>query len=308
MKIKEIAKEKKETYKLSDEERIQELSTKIEALRAQSIEDSRIDLLKENIRSAENKINNLNTSKANSQKLLNVSITKRNQYPEDDPEYVKYQRQVTSHQTAISRDNKEIIGLQSQINAWHQDMLKIMDENGLGKNKEINVLAAERDSIRSRINNDNYDELIDREYGGFQAKMLAFSELKDEKPITRISALFITLLFIIIEVSPTFFKMMMAAGPYDCLLDVERHSKKVASMQMISDMNDRINTELQITTGKNKNRLEIELANNKLLLEQIASVQSEILSKAIAQWREEELMKVEENPTQYIKGGVAESK
>ena len=187
-------------------------------------------------------------------------------------------------------------------------MLKIMDENGLGKNKEINVLAAERDSIRSRINNDNYDELIDREYGGFQAKMLAFSELKDEKPITRISALFITLLFIIIEVSPTFFKMMMAAGPYDCLLDVERHSKKVASMQMISDMNDRINTELQITTGKNKNRLEIELANNKLLLEQIASVQSEILSKAIAQWREEELMKVEENPTQYIKGGVAESK
>ena len=161
-----------------------------------------------------------------------------------------------------------------------------MNEIGESKGKDIEVYAAERDSIKTRIYKDDYDKLIE-----------------SEKASTRTAALFISLLFIIIEVCPTFFKMMVASGPYDCILDAERHSKKVESMKLISEMNDRINTEIMISTGKNKNRLGVELANNKALLEQVASVQSEILSTAVEKWRAEELEKAAQNPSNYIKSG-----
>ena len=77
--------------------------------------------------------------------------------------------------------------------------------------------------------------------------MKAFSELKVESSSTYISSLFIMLLFIIIETAPTFFKMMIASGPYDDLLRAEMHRVKVLSEKRISDINDEVNTAVQIT-------------------------------------------------------------
>ena len=71
------------------------------------------------------------------------------------------------------------------------------------------------------------------------------------------------LLFVIIETAPTFFKMMIASGPYDDLLRSEMHKARVMSDKRISDLNDEINTEILISTEKNKNRLEAEIAANK---------------------------------------------
>ena len=90
------------------------------------------------------------------------------------------------------------------------------------------------------------------EYKGFQAKMKAFSELKDESSSTFLSSLFIMLLFVIIETAPTFFKMMIASGPYDNLLRAVMHQARVMSDKRISDINDYINTEIQISTVKKR--------------------------------------------------------
>lgn len=108
------------------------------------------------------------------------------------------------------------------------------------------------------------------------------------------------LLFIIIETAPTFFKMMIESGPYDDLLRSEMYRVRVLSDQQISDLNDNVNTEVKISTEKNRSRLEAEIAANKELLNQIAAVQAELLTTAIAKWREEELAKIEKNPSQYI--------
>ena len=111
------------------------------------------------------------------------------------------------------------------------------------------------------------------------------------------------LLFIIIETAPTFFKMMIASGPYDDLLRSEMHRVRVLSDKRISDLNDDINTEVRISVEKNKDRLEAELAANKELMERIAKVQAELLQTAIAEWREAEMAKIKENPSAYIKKG-----
>lgn len=118
---------------------------------------------------------------------------------------------------------------------------------------------------------------------------------------TDLSAWCIILLFIIIETVPTFFKMMIASGPYDDLLRAEMHRVRVLSDKRVSDINDEINTEVQISTQKNKERLEAEVLANKKVMEQIANAQAELLQTAIDKWREQELAKIAENPSAYIK-------
>ena len=96
-------------------------------------------------------------------------------------------------------------------------------------------------------------------------------------------------------------RMMVADGSYEKLLEAEKHKFRVMSDKRISDLNDNINTEVQISTSKNRNRLEEEIKTNKIIMEKIARIQAELLNTAIEKWREEELAKINENPSAYIK-------
>lgn len=156
------------------------------------------------------------------------------------------------------------------------------------------------------IQNKQFDEDIAKglENKGFCVRYEAFSNIKKEVPAMRIVSIFIMLLFIIIEVTPTFFKMMIASGPYDELLNEEMHRKKVRAIQSVSNMNDEVNTQLQISTEKNRNKLEAEVAANKQLLEKIANVQAELLETAIEEWRKAELEKIHADPSKYIQSNT----
>lgn len=156
-------------------------------------------------------------------------------------------------------------------------------------------------SVKDIKEKGSFRDKLDVEYKGFQAKMTAFSELKEESSATYITSLFIMLLFIIIETAPTFFKMMIASGPYDDLLRAEMHRVKVLSEKRISDVNDEVNTAVKISVEKNKGRLEAELAANKLVMEKLANAQASLLEIAIEDWRAKELEKIKDNPSDYIK-------
>lgn len=173
----------------------------------------------------------------------------------------------------------------------------------------IKSVQSDIDKLKDKISraDEEYKAVLDKNFNGFQAQMLAFSEMKDAKAeedlvsSTQIASWLIMLLFIIIETAPTFFKMMMEDGPYDDLIRAENHRLKVISDKMISDINDEVNTMVQISTMKNQKRLEAEALANEDILKRIASVQAELLQKSIEAWREEELRKIAENPTAYIK-------
>lgn len=167
--------------------------------------------------------------------------------------------------------------------------------------EEASAIEHDIEEIGSKIKNDGYKDLIEKEYGGFQAKMSAFSKMKKEDPSTKTSALFIMLLFVIIETAPTFFKMMMEDGPYDKLKHFETYRIEALAKQLESDLNDDINTSISLSTAQNQNRLASEQAANKELMDKMAGAQSELLKVAIDSWKEEELKKIKENPTIYIK-------
>ena len=112
--------------------------------------------------------------------------------------------------------------------------------------------------------------------------------------------LFISLLFVSIEVIPTLFKMMVASGPYDDLLRAEKIKIRALSDKRIKEVEDYVTNELAISTEKNKARLEAELKANEEILKKLASSQSELIEVAIEEWRKQELEKVKSNPSVYI--------
>ena len=158
---------------------------------------------------------------------------------------------------------------------------------------------AELQKLRDSQNAEDVVKL-DEELTGFQGRMRAFNRMKASEPSTRIAALFIALLFIIIETAPTFFKMMIASGPYDDVLRAEMHNVRVLSDKRISDVNDEVNTMIQISSSKNKERLQAEVTANRELMDRIAKAQAEILETAIEKWRAEEMEKVNQDPSKYI--------
>ncbi|MBR5237562.1 MAG: DUF4407 domain-containing protein [Paludibacteraceae bacterium] len=166
---------------------------------------------------------------------------------------------------------------------------------------QIDQLNEDIEILRKKIN--SFENDIERgvEEDGFCVRYEAFSNIKKEVPAVRIVSLFIMILFIIIEVAPTLFKMMIASGPYDELLKEEMERKKAQSITNVSLINDNANTQIQISVAKNKEKLEAEVLANKIVLTKIAEAQAELIETAIEEWRKEELEKIKANPSQYIK-------
>ncbi len=185
---------------------------------------------------------------------------------------------------------RNLSAIQNEKNAWeaaHAEELKeIKEQIAINNNK------ANRDIEKGNEEN------------GFCVRYEAFSHIKAESTELSIVSFVIMMLFIIIETAPTFFKMMIASGPYDDMLRAEMYRVRVLADKQISDINDEINTEVQISTERNQQKLETELNANKELMNKVALAQSEILCKALEKWKKQELEKVEANPSAYIQSNV----
>lgn len=98
--------------------------------------------------------------------------------------------------------------------------------------------------------------------------------------------------------------MMVAFGPYDDMLSAERHRIKIESQKAMSDLNDSVNTQIQISSSNNQNKLAAEAAANKELLEKVSTAQVELMETAIQEWKEQELKKIKEDASRYIKASI----
>lgn len=148
--------------------------------------------------------------------------------------------------------------------------------------------------------------MLAKNFHGLQAQMKAFAALKQEKGegeligSTQTAAWLIMLLFIVIETVPTFFRMMMEDGPYDDMLRAEQNRVKKLAELNISEIDDEVKTDLQISTIKNSERLRAEFDANKEVIAAVAAAQSELVQQAIDLWKAEELNKINQDPGAYI--------
>lgn len=216
----------------------------------------------------------------------------------------------------IKRKNDKIEIYESQLEQLSQNNTSIIQERFNQNQEEYARLIKQYDELsrkiadlESKITNArvSYKDKLDNEFRGFQAHMLAFGLIKDENMSTRIVALFIMFLFIIIETAPTIFKMMIESGPYDELLKEEMERTKATAIVNVSKINADANTQIQISIEKNKEKLLAEVAANKEVLSKVAAVQAELLQVAIEEWRKEELAKIKESPSKYIHSNIKKS-
>lgn len=215
-------------------------------------------------------------------------------------------------QEQVDRLKGEITDLKNAENAAKQENKTYMQQQITQTNSTIAELNRQLGVVNEQIaHKEKEKEKATEALDGFTAQLRAMSTItspgnKENVPLF-IARLMIMLLFIAIEIIPTLFKMMMTAGPYDNMLRAAMHHAKVLSDKRISDINDEINTEIQISTQKNQNRLEAEIKANQEVLDRIALAQAELLQVAIDAWKAEEYAKIQANPSAYIRTNMSET-
>ncbi len=240
----------------------------------------------------------------------NTSLIQRRDKLESEHKAIEQRLAVANEELKKEGEGSALSG-----KAGHGLIYKDKERNLSAIEKELQTWetthAVELKEIREQIaiNTDKANRDIEKgnEEKGFCVRYEAFSHLKSESTELSIVSLVIMLLFIIIETAPTFFKMMIASGPYDDMLRAEMYRVRVLADKQISDLNDDINTEVTISTERNRHKLEAEMKANEDLMSKIALAQSEILNVAIDEWRKNELKKVEENPSAYIQSNVPDN-
>jgi hypothetical protein len=195
--------------------------------------------------------------------------------------------------TDIDEIQKNITDLkENQGNAIIDEKNRINDLLANKQQEKIN-LDTEINSKQKTLDAKNlgYENKTEN-YDGFAAHLEALGILTSEKSAVFWAKWLITLLFIFIEVAPVLFKLMAESGPYDDIMDRLKHESFVNERQKISDINDNINTSIKISTEKNQNRLEAEIAGNKALINKIVLAQAEIAELAVEKWKEAEINKL----------------
>lgn len=261
---------------------------------------------------------NVEIQKINTQRLSEYDDMIRDQYSTEKLE---------TEQKAI---NDEIARLQLNVETMRQILQEEIDgRSGSGKKgdgpaakqKRLNLRDAERDLrdykeaskekmakidlqieeilAQKAMAEKTYKEPLQE--NGFCQSYEAFAKIEDESIELKWAVWFIRLLFIIIEVAPTLLRMMMASGAYDELLRAQSLSIAQVAKKDCLDIMTEYETEVAISTERNRVRLEAETRANQELYQGIASAQSEILQRAIDQWKVSELEKVSQDPTTYLK-------
>lgn len=216
-----------------------------------------------------------------------------------------------TYRDKISNEKKEI---DDRIRAIEMDKESAIKNESAKIDEQIAMATTEKKSLLQKIEDldktkarkrKSYEEKVEN-YDGFAAHLEAMSILTQEKSAIFFSKWLITLLFIFIEVAPVLFKLMSESGPYDDIIDRMKHEVNVNEKQRISNLNDEINTNILISTEKNKGRLDAELQGNKELLNAIALAQADIAKKAVDKWKEREITKLDKSLSHIIQSNQKE--
>ncbi len=184
--------------------------------------------------------------------------------------YNKIAQQVDSLEQIITNKQKELIPEKALTNEELNDKADQWATTAgfYDRNKMLSKIANGEYSSFEIYRNAFDNELVDNQQGNSN-NVDAFSKEEDGDW----TVLFISLLFIIVECLPVFVKLMSKRGNYDTLLEEEE---------------DKVNFIARY-----------ENTANKFLVKELSIAQREVLSKAIAKWKEQE-MEDEELANHYI--------
>jgi len=245
-----------------------------------------------------NQIKELETQKNSNNKRVDEIRTNRAKI--EDQAYKEATGHGLSGKAGIGNYTKELQARAKNLDDEAKRVQKEVDRANAAIDPQLNDLY---NQLKDHSTN---NEIAAKSMKGFAAELTALNGITFLSDFSlSMARILIMLLFIAIEIIPTLFKLMMIDGAYDAVLQLEKHRAVNIALEQESNINDDINTNIKISTKKNEDRLIAEVKANKELMEKIAKTQAELLNTAIEKWREEELAKINENPSHYIKSDSA---
>jgi len=146
----------------------------------------------------------------------------------------KYRALREEYNVASIELEKEIIGTGTETtsgkvgygsNAKRKEEIKKQKQTELiefekQNQQKLNSLDAEVSKVYKGLEKEIQNTSIsENNFNGFAARMQALDELGENNKIIQIASLFIMMIFITLEISPVFAKLLAPKGPYDFLLD-----------------------------------------------------------------------------------------
>ncbi|MEL6843309.1 MAG: DUF4407 domain-containing protein [Bacteroidota bacterium] len=175
-------------------------------------------------------------------------------------DYPKKYAQQTNRLTQINKDlEKELAEKKQALSLLEKDRKSARSAFNANIEEELKFLASQRDEITEELKSREAQreaalpgvrEKAEKYGVGLPAKIQTLEHMKDNDSSIWWMSNLIVLLFIMLETSPVFVKLITKRGPYDYLLSRIEHHKKVESLRQISDMNYDLSANMQLQSRR----------------------------------------------------------
>jgi len=216
---------------------------------------------------------------------------------------LSYSRNILANE--IKAKQKRVEDLDAQIQKARNDYQALMAQRINEKQAEIEQTKqtkSQADSI-AKIQFDESVKIKERSYtNNFITQLEAMGNLTSKNSTMALTSWMIMLLFLVIETAPILVKVLSKRGPYDEKLDATEYEVYIEESQKIDNLNRQVNEYLKLANDAakisgslkleaEKDKLDIELRNNKELLNKLADYQKELAIIYADAWFEEEKAK-----------------
>ncbi|HYR10415.1 MAG TPA: DUF4407 domain-containing protein [Longimicrobium sp.] len=182
------------------------------------------------------------------------------------------------------------------------------------RQREIDSIKAAQDSRFAQTSK------VSDQASGFLARIEALGVLKEKSRTIHWASIFITLLFIALEIAPVMVKLLSTFNPYrpyDELLEqrefevvelarqqvkVRRHALKARAERKIAGYDDEKQAEMELSTQRSQLRLNAELQANEELMQRIADAQVDLAGVLVDEWKANEMDKIVNGRGNYAPG------
>lgn len=257
---------------------------------------------RKDIASIKNNQNNYRPIYDNDGNIVEQSLTK-----EANEKIAFHNRAIRGLNNEIRTMEKNIDSLVDKITVARNEYRELKDKEiaglDLSKNKADSVLnqattAAEKATIEA-------NKVAERAFSNnFISQIEALGDLTSNDKTMKFVSIFLTLLFLTLELAPILTKLITKRGPYEDILERTEYDLMIEQKYRISQKNAEINELLEEVKNVAKlksdiiirieaDKAEAELKTNKKLLEEIAAKQEILAMKSIDKWYENELKKLE---------------
>lgn len=308
VKIEEMKKERLADYVKKDQAKLDALQKKIEEVQNTPIRDIVIKGGNEKLNSLDQQRKDVQAEADKERAAIANLVQRRRQLQaanhdgKNDRAIATVNGQISSHQRALNACNAQISNIQGQMAAIDAQVMDAIITAQKEKQKTLDILREEEKALNEKIANaqTTYNDVLEQNFHGLQAQMHAFNEMKKEDAGTHTASLLVMMLFIIIEIVPTVFRMMMEDGPYDDMVRAERHRVRTLADTHIAETDNECGTDLKINVQKNADRLAAELKANNDVIACVAAAQAELMRHAVELWKAAEMKKIDADPAAYI--------